>query len=32
MFRIKKMRPDHVIDFAAEEFKKYLDKMRGLYE
>lgn len=27
MFRIKKMRPDHIIDFAAEEFKKYLRMM-----
>ena len=27
MFQIKKMRADHVVDFAAEELKKYLRMM-----
>ena len=27
MFQIKKMRADHVIDFAAEELKEYLRMM-----
>ncbi len=27
MFEIKKLRADHVVDFAAEELKKYLRMM-----